>query len=620
MALSTALNLAVSGLSLNQRETALVSQNISRANQPSYTRKTFVTSDSVGQQGTIGLKGVVQREIDLEVQKQLTQSTPDTGYAEVKSYYASRLDQLMGEPGKSSSISGSVSAFNNAVKALAATPESASERLSTVSKAKTLAASLNQFTDDIQAMRSDVEGQISDSVNRANELLRSIAKLNENIVAQKASGQDYSSLEDARDQSVKELSTLLDVQTQVDRTGKMTVATQAGLVLVDAEAVKLNFDKTGTLSARALWTADPKSRGTGSITIGTADGPIVDIIDSGLIRSGKIAGYIDVRDRMMVDAQNQADALAAAIASALSDKSVAGTSAASGGKNGFDLDLNGLKAGNTITLNYFDRSTGENKVVSFVRVDDPATLPLSNNATGNSKDRVVGVDFSTGLNNVATQIQAALGSRFAVSNPSGTTLQILDDGATNKIDITNLSARVTLSGLQVGETGMPLFTDGVGGTLFTGSFDGANQKQGFAGRITVNAAVVKDPSLLVAYASGVAAGDPKRPNDLSERLTKTIFDFGSDTAVVSGNSSFSSTIEGFSNAMTSHWGMVSEDAKTALVSQNTIQNNLENRFADTSKVNADAELARLTELQNAYAANARVMTAVKDMLDILMRV
>jgi flagellar hook-associated protein 1 FlgK len=40
---------------------------------------------------------------------------------------------------------------------------------------------------------------------------------------------------------------------------------------------------------------------------------------------------------------------------------------------------------------------------------------------------------------------------------------------------------------------------------------------------------------------------------------------------------------------------------------------------DVSGVNVDQEMASLISLQTAYGANARVMTAVRDMIDTLLR-
>jgi flagellar hook-associated protein 1 len=47
---------------------------------------------------------------------------------------------------------------------------------------------------------------------------------------------------------------------------------------------------------------------------------------------------------------------------------------------------------------------------------------------------------------------------------------------------------------------------------------------------------------------------------------------------------------------------------------------VESRFAEKSGVNVDQEMSQLVQLQTAYGANARVMTAIRDMFDILMRI
>ena len=47
---------------------------------------------------------------------------------------------------------------------------------------------------------------------------------------------------------------------------------------------------------------------------------------------------------------------------------------------------------------------------------------------------------------------------------------------------------------------------------------------------------------------------------------------------------------------------------------------LQARFNATSAVSIDTEMANLLTLQNSYAANARVMSTVKAMLDSLMQV
>ena len=92
-----------------------------------------------------------------------------------------------------------------------------------------------------------------------------------------------------------------------------------------------------------------------------------------------------LRDKTLVQAQAQVDQLAASMASALSDKTTAGTAApaALAPKAGFDLDLSNVLPGNTINLTYTDTATNTQHQVSIVRVDDPTALPLSNAAGAN---------------------------------------------------------------------------------------------------------------------------------------------------------------------------------------------------------------------------------------------
>jgi flagellar hook-associated protein 1 FlgK len=47
---------------------------------------------------------------------------------------------------------------------------------------------------------------------------------------------------------------------------------------------------------------------------------------------------------------------------------------------------------------------------------------------------------------------------------------------------------------------------------------------------------------------------------------------------------------------------------------------LQQRFNDQSGVNIDTEMSNLIALQNAYGANARVMSAIQQMMSTLMQV
>ncbi len=69
----------------------------------------------------------------------------------------------------------------------------------------------------------------------------------------------------------------------------------------------------------------------------------------------------------------------------------------------------------------------------------------------------------------------------------------------------------------------------------------------------------------------------------------------------------------------SRQGEAAEAAANLAQGQDVVLNSLQQRFNDSASVNIDQEMANLLNLQNAYAANARVLSAVKEMLETLMR-
>ena len=71
--------------------------------------------------------------------------------------------------------------------------------------------------------------------------------------------------------------------------------------------------------------------------------------------------------------------------------------------------------------------------------------------------------------------------------------------------------------------------------------------------------------------------------------------------------------------MMSQQGEAAIGAANLKQGQDVVVSALQQRFNDASGVNVDQEMAHLLTLQNAYGANARVMTAIKEMLDTLMK-
>jgi flagellar hook-associated protein 1 FlgK len=620
MSLSQALSAAISGLKVTQSGLSLVAANVANAGTPGYVRKT-VDQVSVASNGTgIGVRiTAIQRELDQYVQQQLRVENSGAAYAGTRAQMYSRLQDIYGTPGSSSALEAVYNSFANSLQALSSSPADPAARSGAINSAQLLTQQLNQMSASIQGLRGDAELGIADAVTKANTAMGQIATLNQRIAASPQGDSATATMLDQRDAYIDQLSQLMDINVVKGDNNQISVFTKSGAQLVGTQAATLNFDAKGTMTAASTWNADPTKRAVGTITLVSPNGSSVDLVESSAIRSGTIAAYLQMRDQDLVQAQSQLDALASAMSSALSDKTTAGTAVVSGLQNGFDVDIGSLQAGNRITINHTDSLTKTPRTLTLVRVNDSSALPLSNSVTTAPNNKVVGIDFSGGMGSVLTQISNAIASTSMVaSNPSGNILRILNDGAGNIVKVNSVSTTVTATSLSGGSSELPFFADGT--APYTGAISVlGSQSIGYAGRITVNSALAADPSKLVAYASGTAVGDNTRPNFILQQLTSASQQISPAAGIGPAGAPFSGSITTFLRQMISQQGQAADTANNLKQGQDVVLNSLQQRYNDSSGVNVDQEMTNLLTLQNSYAANARVLSAVSEMFKILMQ-
>ena len=223
---------------------------------------------------------------------------------------------------------------------------------------------------------------------------------------------------------------------------------------------------------------------------------------------------------------------------------------------------------------------------------------------------------------VVSQLNAAFGSAdIQFSTTGGSNLRILDDGAGNRSDINSASVTTTLTSLTSGNAQLPLFNDG--GTPFSGIIDGSGvQQTGLAGRFTINTALLGDPSRLIVYSTSplTASGDTTRPDFIQSQLTAGSYYFSPQTGIGSTGAPFKGTLLNFAQQFISAQGEAASSAQQVADGQDVVLATLQKKLDSSSGVNIDEEMAHLLALQNAYAANARVMSTVKDMFTALLQV
>ncbi|MBR0965916.1 flagellar hook-associated protein FlgK [Bradyrhizobium diazoefficiens] len=624
MGLSSALASAMSGLRANQAALSIVSSNVANSQTPGYVVQTPNQIEvTTGDFGSTAMTTGVSRELDTYVQNQLRTETGGSGYADQMANILKQLQNVYGTPGNSGTLETALNNFTTALQALSTSAGSSSAQTVAVGAAQGLAQQLNVTTKGIQSLRSNVEQDLGTSGQQANAAMQKIADINTKLQGLSANDPSAATLMDQRDQAINTLSKFVDVRATVDGSNQANIYTTTGFQLVGAGlASQFSFASAGALTATSLYNSDPSKSGVGALNLKLPNGSMVDVVANNVVSSGQIAADLKLRDQTLVQAQTQIDQLAATMSSALSDKTTA-DSTVSGPPAGFDIDLAGAQPGNTVNISYTDKTSNTQRQITLVNVTDPAALPLQNATNANPMQ--IGVNFNGGMGAIASALNTALlGSHLtfaaAPSPATATTLRVTDDNS-GLAKVNSASSTKTISSLTSGNPQLPLFTDG-GQALYTGAITASgSQMTGLAGRIAVNTQLSADPTRLSVYNTSpvTPAGDTTRSDFLYSRLTNTVFSYSPTTGLGSASQPFTGSVSNYLQQFLSVQGNAATQATQLQQGQSVVVSTLQAKFNSTSSVNLDSEMSNLIQLQNAYAANAHVMTVVQSMMTTLLQ-
>lgn len=616
MGLSSALNTAVFGITYNQRQLDVTANNIANADTVGYSKKTISAKAYFDGQGNVaGLTATeITRIVDEKIQADYFGSLADTNYAKQISSFTGRLDEIFGTIGDNASLSTLVGNLSSALSTLMNDPSNYTAQQEVISASEAFARELNSAYERIGDLRQEADDSLSLQTQTVNNLLTSIEDIDSAIRDATQSNVSTADMEDERDRLVEQLSGYLDIEVSDGVNNTLFIQTADGQQLYsDGQASTLSFVTTHSLQ--------PGVSGQ-TVLATTPGGSTYDVIAAS--NSGAMIATAELRDEILVEAQRQLDTIAAEISLAFSNVPVESADVTVGPDDGFDLDVSGLQAGNTITLEYTDTS-GDAQTVTLLAVSDPSLLPLDDTATANPNDTVFGIDISSGTPaTYITNITAALAATgLQVSNNGSDELRVLGDaGAPTSVQ--SLGASVTVSANSDQGLGLAIFVDQRAGTeLFTDALESGGQRVGYAAGISVNPALIADGSLLIDYQTTPAANtsnDPARPEFLLDALNQGVVYFDPEAGIGSPDSPFQGTVISYVNNTIAFQGNQAEDAKTFATAKETLTVNLAVRYEESYAVDLDTELAFMVQLENAYAANARVMQTIKDLFDELLNI
>ncbi|WP_298725679.1 flagellar hook-associated protein FlgK [uncultured Ferrovibrio sp.] len=255
MSLSAALNTAVIGLTTLQQQTRIVSGNISNAQNENYSRKianlTTPVADGLPQAALIAS---ITRVVAPEVRADLYKQAGEYGKTSTQLQYARDLAEILDATvttGEQPTLMASMTRFENAWKALEATPEDMELRNQVILRAEELTAEIRRLYNTRSTLETRARQNIQADIQTINEAAAEIAKLNTQVALQKASGGITGDFEDLRDQQIAKIAERVGIRTLTNDRGEVFVYTNEGVQIVGSIAQEFTYDpSTGNLTVR----------------------------------------------------------------------------------------------------------------------------------------------------------------------------------------------------------------------------------------------------------------------------------------------------------------------------------------------------------------------------------
>ncbi|MDX2102294.1 MAG: flagellar hook-associated protein FlgK [Alphaproteobacteria bacterium] len=645
MTLTLSLNNALSGLRAAESTLATISNNVTNAQTVGYTRKTTPLSNRVYNAVGSGVQTeVVVRKVDEFLRRDIRREGSTQGSTDIRSNYQQRLQDLLGSPSTGGFLNTAVNDLSKALNALASNPEQSGTQGNAVNAAQTLATNIRRLSTGVQQLRTNVDQDIKQSVDLANDALRKIESLNRQITRAFALGQSTAELADQRDLAVSQLSEQMGIQTFVRDSGEMVVYSQRGRVLVDGVAQFLSYRPAGTVAGET--TFQP-------ILLGNER---LDITQE--ISTGKLQGLRDLRDRELADVTRQLNTMSRALYDltwappAVATSVAEGTGAApptmrlafAGQINrddavGTTYNLGNL-TGNLLDNNYvlydsegvayraqltFTKTSAAGvspptvaaTLTSLVRASDGSAATVNPNGAGTpaATGTITPVNpINLGTITVGGASPPAIGAMILQHGSSPPTTLAFQQPETRLL--TEISGATRASSAWMDSRTYRLFQ-------FDGTANPYDTTVDFSRSISVNQFF--DPN------RGGSAGrlriDGDRVPSVAQRLADA---FNPGTQIDTASAPYSSfgatlssgrySLQSYAAAMMSSAANNAAQAKSAAGYQEQYVAELNRKAAAIDGVSVDEELSNMVTFQKAYIASAKVLETTSTMFDALLNV
>ena len=236
------LNIGQSALNASQAWISVTGNNLANADTEGYSRQYVDQRDAGGLTTKPGAQGLgvnaqqIMRFFDSFLERSYVRQATNSARWDEQDTIMTSLENIFNESNRSG-LSSSLNKFFTAWQDLALRPEDTATRESLLSYADNLSDMFGSTMDGIKAIQKEMDVSIGQTVDRVNDLSKAIADLNRQITSNTVDGvSNPNSLLDKRDQLVRELASLADVETIDNGKGNFRVQLTTGQPLVDGQS------------------------------------------------------------------------------------------------------------------------------------------------------------------------------------------------------------------------------------------------------------------------------------------------------------------------------------------------------------------------------------------------
>ena len=567
-------NTARTGLTAHQSAINVTSHNIANSSTVGYSRQRvkIITARPIsiggeaGQVGTGAQIAAIERVRDSFLDYQVRVETSELGKYSAKSEYLSQVESIFNEP-SDTGISTSLSEFFDAFQELSKQSTSSSTRAVVAQKSKALCDLLNNTYTKLEKLQQDSKDEIKSSVKAINSLLEQLTTINDQIRIASISGDNPNDLMDSRDVILDELSAKFGI---------------------DIDKKQFNGNDI-----------------TGSDLVGVGLNPLVNSSPNGEVTR---LGYVT---NVEIDA-------------------------AGNGKVTYYINGDTSSDANKVEINIgqiTEKEADEIRKSGIILTDGEgkALTPDGKNLNGTTK----------AYGGVAT------GGGIIIFSPSkgevAGNIEIQDSIQNYMNQLDNLAKGLAYSVNAIHSGSLDSNLNVAQGTVdfFVNSADTSKETEISAKNISINLDILKDPSLIntktnadsgegdgaralaIAKLQGtlIAINKVNVPNANGNLMTRREFLDGklsADGLSIENDVANGTKVESYFQDLIDKLGVETQYANRIVANEEDLLISLDLNRLSVSGVSLDEEMTNLIQFQKAYSANAKTITTVSEMLDVIL--